>query len=277
MEQTSTPKNSKIAVKSAATVKPKAAKPAVKRAMPAVALQMPAQPETNFEPIQVREATIGRVKCLVVDARSLWNSLGVGRDFTTWIKARITQYGFVQGIDFDLPISFDSPEWGNQKGKHGGDKRSLDYLLTMDTAKELAMVERNDLGRQARRYFIDCERQLIAASTKTAGSNRVTVELDAGVLSDHGYALRSDVLPILTFSRACANQAWRLALRQYGPIYLNSRDAKASEAVACAMQARFLSQIMEEKNQLLIDSDLDDESVMEKLLADVELWSPNVG
>ena len=269
MAKTSTPKIKKIAVKSAATVKPKAAKPAVKRAMPAVALQMPAQPETNFEPIQVQEGTIGGVKCLVVDARSLWNSLGVGRDFTNWMKTRASEYGFEENIDLEV--------YAKSGENLQGGRPTQEYKLTLDAAKELAMVEKNDLGRQARRYFIDCERQLIAASTKTAGSNRVTVELDAGVLSDHGYALRSDVLPILTFSRACANQAWRLALRQYGPIYLNSRDAKASEAVACAMQARFLSQIMEEKNQLLIDSDLDDESVMEKLLADVELWSPNVG
>jgi len=36
----------------------------------------------------------------------------------------------------------------------------LNYFITLDMAKELAMVERNDKGRQARRYFIDCKRQL---------------------------------------------------------------------------------------------------------------------
>jgi hypothetical protein len=35
-----------------------------------------------------------------------------------------------------------------------------EYQLTLDMAKELAMVERTPRGRQARRYFIDCERQL---------------------------------------------------------------------------------------------------------------------
>lgn len=47
-------------------------------------------------------------------------------------------------------------------GQHGGNRRSIDYHLTLDMAKELAMVEKNDKGQQARRYFIYCEKQLHA-------------------------------------------------------------------------------------------------------------------
>ncbi|WP_233402603.1 antA/AntB antirepressor family protein [Marinomonas transparens] len=35
-----------------------------------------------------------------------------------------------------------------------------EYFVTLDMAKELAMVERNEKGKQARRHFIDCEKRL---------------------------------------------------------------------------------------------------------------------
>lgn len=111
------------------------------------------------------------------DARDLHAFLGVGRFFSNWIKERIEQYGFVEGEDF-LPFlarsygtegEFCSPESGSKNGvclpdsaskteRRGGHNR-IDYHLTLDMAKELAMVENNDQGRQVRRYFIAMERQ----------------------------------------------------------------------------------------------------------------------
>lgn len=82
------------------------------------------------------------------DARDLHSFLAVGRDFSTWVKDRIEQYGFVEGEDFS-PVS----------GKSTGGRPGMEYHLTLDTAKELAMVENNDQGRQVRRYFIAMERQ----------------------------------------------------------------------------------------------------------------------
>ncbi|MER2551772.1 MAG: antA/AntB antirepressor family protein [Thauera sp.] len=61
---------------------------------------------------------------------------------------RIQEYDFAEGEDFSPVL-----------GKGRGGRPSIDYFLTLDMAKELAMVERSAKGREARRYFIDCECQ----------------------------------------------------------------------------------------------------------------------
>lgn len=103
--------------------------------------------------IETRNLPAGQVQ--TVNARDLHEYLEVGKMFANWIKDRIKQYGFVEGSDFVcLPVL-------ESKGQ-GGHNR-LDYHVSLDMAKELAMVERNERGRQARRYFIDCERRLNAS------------------------------------------------------------------------------------------------------------------
>lgn len=88
-----------------------------------------------------------------VNGRDLHKALFVGRDFSTWIKERIEKYGFMEEIDF---IKFDSPDLGNQTGR-GGDRRSIEYMLSLSMAKELAMVENNEIGKEVRRYLIKVE------------------------------------------------------------------------------------------------------------------------
>ena len=87
------------------------------------------------------------------DARTLHDFMQVGRAFSNWIKGRIQRFGFVEGLDF-ISIAR-SPEMAS--GNRGA---SIDYHLTLDMAKELSMVENNPKGREARRYFIDCEKKL---------------------------------------------------------------------------------------------------------------------
>ncbi|HGC3528702.1 TPA: antA/AntB antirepressor family protein [Escherichia coli] len=104
--------------------------------------------------IPVFNGTIANEITLLVNARDLHTFLGVGKRFASWITERIAEYGFVENQDYILV----SPN-REIKGR-GGDRRSKDYHLTLDTAKELAMVERNEKGRQIRRYFIECEKKL---------------------------------------------------------------------------------------------------------------------
>jgi phage anti-repressor protein len=87
-----------------------------------------------------------------VSARELHQCMEINRDFSTWISGRIEQFIFVQGEDFIID-SFP------QNGGKGG-RPLVEYFITIDMAKELAMVERNDHGKRVRKYFIDCEKQL---------------------------------------------------------------------------------------------------------------------
>jgi len=120
---------------------------------------------------------------LVVSAKALHHVLGVRRKFATWIKERVVEYGFEDGVDYwtdsqgakvDAGVISDTtdfPNSGNQNSQiksNGGDRRSQDYWLSMDMAKELAMLERNEAGRAARKYFIQCERELVQAREDVA-------------------------------------------------------------------------------------------------------------
>lgn len=87
------------------------------------------------------------------NARDLHASLQVGRDFATWITGRIEEYGFVEGEDF-------SPVSGKTSKRSKGGRPTIEYHLTLDMAKELAMIENNSIGRQVRRYFIRAEQEL---------------------------------------------------------------------------------------------------------------------
>ena len=100
---------------------------------------------------------IGGRETNIVSAKALHKALGVGRDFTNWIKGRIDQYGFIAGTDFIRVENLSTPKRASAKTRQ---QIEHDYLLSLDMAKEVAMVERNEQGRAIRRYFIQCEEEL---------------------------------------------------------------------------------------------------------------------
>lgn len=103
---------------------------------------------TSTHLITIESAEIGGQLIETVNARELHSFLEIGKRFTTWIQDRIEQYGFIEHQDF-LPVL----------GKSSGGRPSTEYHLSLDMAKELSMVERNEKGKQARQYFIECERK----------------------------------------------------------------------------------------------------------------------
>ena len=104
------------------------------------------------ELIHIQPQTINGNTVETVSARELHEFLESKQDFSTWVKNRIEKYEFVENQDF---ITLHK----KMEREIGGTVR-IEYFVSIGMAKELAMVENNEKGKQARQYFIECEKQL---------------------------------------------------------------------------------------------------------------------
>ena len=86
---------------------------------------------------------------ITVSARDLYEFLEATERFNSWFD-RMKQYGLTEGEDFTSVKSFTVVN-------NGAHKEIDDYQLTIDTAKQIAMLQRNEKGTQARKYFIQVE------------------------------------------------------------------------------------------------------------------------
>lgn len=87
----------------------------------------------------------------VVSGRTLHRELGVNSNYTTWFD-RMTEYGFTEGVDYHVCLP-------NSESKHGrGGHNKVDHVLKLDMAKEIAMIQRTEKGKEVRQYFIQVER-----------------------------------------------------------------------------------------------------------------------
>ena len=88
----------------------------------------------------------------VVSGRDLHEFLEVKTPYTQWVERKIEKYGFVENRDFVLVSQ--KCETNNPKNPY---TEITDHLMKLSMAKEVAMTENNEKGKQARLYFIKCE------------------------------------------------------------------------------------------------------------------------
>lgn len=86
----------------------------------------------------------------LVSGRELHEVLGIGTQFTKWIQ-RMIDYGFVEGMDFTTISQ-------KRLTAQGNTTEFTDYILTLEMAKHIAMVQRTEIGMKVRNYFIECEK-----------------------------------------------------------------------------------------------------------------------
>lgn len=87
---------------------------------------------------------------ITLSARDLHDFLGIGTEFRKWFP-RMTEYGFNENIDYQRVYQ--------KCPTLGGEQEKVDYQITIEMAKEIAMLQRNDKGKQARQYFIELEKK----------------------------------------------------------------------------------------------------------------------
>ena len=86
-----------------------------------------------------------------VSGRELHKFLEIGTRFDKWF-IRMCEYGFNENDDF-IRVAQKCPTLG-------GTQTIIDYAITLDMAKEISMLQRTEKGKQARQYFINCEKKL---------------------------------------------------------------------------------------------------------------------
>lgn len=89
----------------------------------------------------------------LVDARELHRRLQVQTPFNHWLNRRVSEYGFDENKDY-----FTENQLLDKNDKKYPHRPRTEYFLTIDMAKEIAMVERTEVGKEIRNYFIEMER-----------------------------------------------------------------------------------------------------------------------
>ena len=97
--------------------------------------------------IQITKNTINAAEINSVNAREIHKYLEVKTKFADWIKRAIEKYDFIENQDYAILKN------GN------GNNVYIDYIVVLDMAKELAMLENNPKGKETRKYFIEFEKQ----------------------------------------------------------------------------------------------------------------------
>lgn len=104
----------------------------------------------------------------------------MGCEYSSWIKRRIEECKFKENEDFVVFIKSDGNSLGGRPRK--------EIFISLDTAKHLAMLERSEVGKAVRQYFIEYEKQARAV-------------LPTGLQAQIGAAVAEAMKPTLLLTR----------------------------------------------------------------------------
>ena len=103
----------------------------------------------------------------LVSGRELHKFLEIGTEYMKWFS-RMVNYGFIENVDFIVIVKNDEDDTA-----FGGIRKSTDHLMTLNMAKEISMLQRNEKGKLARQYFIKCEEAWNSPEMILARANQI--------------------------------------------------------------------------------------------------------
>ncbi len=179
--------------------------------------------------IKIEKQLIGTEFIEAVNARELHEKLQVITPFSMWIQRRLEETMAFENIDF---TSFNNSvkaenTWINTK----------EYVITLDLAKHMAMLERSEIGKQIRQYFIDFEKQAKPAIQTMLTNPKLMIEL----LQNYQKEIEAKELALKRAEEAERTKAWIGSKREATAM------STASEAV------RKANKLAEEKEKLTIE------------------------
>lgn len=171
---------------------------------------------------------------VVVSGRDLHEKLGIETPFKKWID-RMVEYGFTENIDFvtvgqKCPIA------------NGGYQARTDYIIKLDMAKEICMIQRNEKGKMFRQYFIQVEKDYnspeLTIQRALLYSQAQVKKLEAKIEEDRPRVSfaetiekSSDSILVRELSKILANENIHIGqnklyslLREWGYIFQNSTE-----------------------------------------------------
>lgn len=141
---------------------------------------------------------------IAVSGRELHDFLEVGKDFSSWFKD-MAEYGFEAGKDFS-PISVKAPNGGRPR---------IEYVMSLDMAKEVAMIQRTDRGKQARQYFIEIDKQAHHDMTGLSPATRAAVAATQALAAQERRLNRVDAkVNAISDIVSISTMDWRRATRE---------------------------------------------------------------
>ncbi len=173
----------------------------------------------------------------VVYGTELHTVLEVKTAYKDWSVRRFDECDATENKDFEVMLK-------NEHNPKGG-RPSLEHIIQLDTAKEMAMLERNEIGKQVRKYFIDVEKKYKEKENK---KNTISLkeQLEAAAfVAEELHIPQSN--KIMMFRKVCENNNVN---SNFLPAYSENEDREAKpvtellEKFQCGMSARKFNELL---------------------------------